>query len=140
MLEKNIKLSGKRVFVTGAGGFIGSNLCMELLREYSDIKILGFDSMNDYYDVGIKVDRLKKIAGMLDLTGKKLGEYGLPDSISGEEKLSFVKGNLADKEVVPSCTQHIHIGLNIINRQITDNDPRQRNLMVLLPNLLVFCL
>ena len=49
MLEKNIKLSGKRVFVTGAGGFIGSNLCMELLREYSDIKILGFDSMNDYY-------------------------------------------------------------------------------------------
>ena len=55
MLEKNIKLSGKRVFVTGAGGFIGSNLCMELLREYSDIKILGFDSMNDYYDVGINL-------------------------------------------------------------------------------------
>ena len=100
MLEKNINLSGKRVLVTGAGGFIGSNLCMELLREYSDIKILGLDSMNDYYDVGIKVDRLKKIAGMLDLSGKSLGEYGLPDSLSGEEKLSFVKGNLADKELI----------------------------------------
>ena len=100
MLEKNINLSGKRVLVTGAGGFIGSNLCMELLKEYSDIKILGLDSMNDYYDVGIKEDRLKKIAGMLDLTGKELGEYGLPDNLLGKDKLSFIKGNLADKELI----------------------------------------
>ena len=74
MLEKNIDLSRKRVLVTGAGGFIGSYLCMELLKKFRDIKIFGIDSMNDYYDVGIKEDRLKRIAG--------------------NENFSFVKGNI----------------------------------------------
>ncbi|MBQ3796820.1 MAG: GDP-mannose 4,6-dehydratase [Butyrivibrio sp.] len=101
MLEKNIDLNGKRVFVTGAAGFIGSYLCMELLKEFADIKILGIDSMNDYYDVGIKEDRLKKIAAMLGCAGRNdLGEYGVPASVSGTEKFSFVKGNIADKEAL----------------------------------------
>ena len=70
MLDKNIDLNGKRVLVTGAAGFIGANLCMELVKRYKDIRILGIDNMNDYYDVGIKKDRLKAIAELVILQGQ----------------------------------------------------------------------
>ena len=50
MLENNIELHGACVLVTGAAGFIGSNLVMELIRTVGDIKIIGLDSVNDYYD------------------------------------------------------------------------------------------
>ena len=80
MLTKNIDLSNKRVIVTGAAGFIGSNLCMELLKRYENIKILGIDNVNDYYDVGIKEDRLKKIVG--------------------NPNFEFIKGNIADRDVI----------------------------------------
>lgn len=46
------------ILVTGAAGFIGSNLVLELLRSMSPVKIIGLDNMNDYYDVSIKEYRL----------------------------------------------------------------------------------
>ena len=79
MLTKNIDLNGKRILVTGAAGFIGANLCMELLKSYENVSILGFDSVNDYYDVGIKEERLKKLS---------------------DDRFEFVKGNLADRAVI----------------------------------------
>lgn len=42
------------ILVTGAAGFIGSNLVLELLRSQSPVQIIGLDNMNDYYDVSIK--------------------------------------------------------------------------------------
>lgn len=51
---ESIELNGKTVLVTGAAGFIGSNLCKRLLNDYKDIKVIGIDNMNDYYDVRIK--------------------------------------------------------------------------------------
>lgn len=42
------------ILVTGAAGFIGSNLVLELLRSLSSVQIIGLDNMNDYYDVSIK--------------------------------------------------------------------------------------
>ena len=50
------------ILVTGAAGFIGSNLVLELLRSLSPVQIIGLDNMNDYYDVSIKEYRLEQIA------------------------------------------------------------------------------
>ena len=58
MLTPNVNLNGKTILVTGAAGFIGSNLVMELLRTTEKVHIVGLDTVNDYYDVSIKEWRL----------------------------------------------------------------------------------
>lgn len=75
-----------KVLVTGAAGFIGSNLVERLLATESPIEIVGLDSVNDYYDVSIKEYRLAKLSALAE-------QY--PDS-----KWEFVKGNLADKALI----------------------------------------
>ncbi|MBQ8426884.1 MAG: GDP-mannose 4,6-dehydratase [Clostridia bacterium] len=85
MLEKNINLNGKTVLVTGATGFIGCNLVLELFRSFSDVRVVGIDNMNDYYDVSIKEYRLKEI--------EKFTEENSKEWI-------FVKGNIADKPLI----------------------------------------
>ena len=61
MLNYNIDLTGKTVLVTGAAGFIGSNLAKRLLTEYNDLTVIGFDSITDYYDVSLKEERLQAL-------------------------------------------------------------------------------
>lgn len=61
MLQYNIKLQGKTVFITGVAGFIGSNLAKRLLSEYNDLRVIGIDSLTDYYDVALKHERLKDL-------------------------------------------------------------------------------
>ena len=58
MVNHNVDLKGKAVLVTGAAGFIGSNLVKRLLNDVTDVKVVGIDNMNDYYDVHIKEERL----------------------------------------------------------------------------------
>lgn len=82
----NRKLNNKTILVTGAAGFIGSNLVMELLRETESVNIIGFDSVNDYYDVSIKEYRLEQIE---KLSAEK-----------PESKWTFIKGNLADRKLI----------------------------------------
>lgn len=72
----------KTVFITGASGFIGSNLCRRILTTEPDTKVIGLDSMNDYYDIRIKEARLAE-----------LQRY---------ENYTFIKGNLADKLLIES--------------------------------------
>lgn len=84
MQEKSIKtkidLNGKTVLVTGAAGFIGSFLSERLLSHFEDIRVIGFDSVNDYYDIRLKESRLKKL--------------------QKHENFIFIKANLADKDKV----------------------------------------
>lgn len=81
MLAKNIDLRNKTVLVTGAAGFIGANLVLELLKHVDGIKIIGLDSMNEYYDVRLKEYRLRQI-----------------EAAGGDWQ--FVRGNIANKQLV----------------------------------------
>ena len=86
MLNKNVSLDGKTVLVTGAAGFIGAALTHELLKTVPSVKIIGLDSVNDYYDVSIKEYRLREI--------EKTAA-----NCHGTEFV-FVKGNIADKALI----------------------------------------
>ena len=88
MLNQNISLREKTILVTGAAGFIGANLVLELLRGEEAVTIVGLDNCNDYYDPALKDYRLGEIAAEAEKH---------PDS-----KWIFVKGNLADKALIDS--------------------------------------
>ena len=80
MDKQKVDLNNKTILVTGAAGFIGANLINEILKEFNIKTVIGLDNVNDYYDVKIKEHRLENI--------KKY------------EKFEFIKGNLADKEII----------------------------------------
>lgn len=86
MLEINTLLKNKTILVTGAAGFIGSNLVLELLRTQSPVNIIGIDNMNDYYDVSVKEYRLKEI---------ETEQEKHPESI-----WTFIKGSIADRALI----------------------------------------
>ncbi len=86
MLKENVCLTNKTVLVTGAAGFIGANLVLKLIREFSPIRVVGLDNMNDYYDVSIKEFRLSEI--------EKAAE-----SVNGAQ-WEFVRGDIAEKDLV----------------------------------------
>jgi nucleoside-diphosphate-sugar epimerase len=86
MNKNHITLNGKIILVTGAAGFIGANLCLQLLREFDHIQIIGVDDLNPYYDVSIKEWRLEKI--------KK------EDDMQPDHQFLFYKGNIADRELI----------------------------------------
>ncbi len=89
MLKYNISLEGKTVLVTGAAGFIGSNLVKRLFKDVKDIKVIGFDNISDYYDVNIKYERLQEIENL-------------------KRDWVFVKGNLADRSALDSVFETYH--------------------------------
>lgn len=90
MVEYNINLEGKTILVTGAAGFIGSNLVKRLFHDVHNIKVIGIDSITDYYDVNIKHERLKEIEN-------------IASSLNRENRggsWTFVHASIADKEAV----------------------------------------
>ena len=66
MLKTNVCLVGKTVLITGVAGFIGSNLAKRLQSEVADVKVVGIDNLNDYYDVRLKEERLKQLTTFND--------------------------------------------------------------------------
>ena len=71
MLTPNVELNNSTVLVTGAAGFIGANLVLELLKTAENIHIVGLDNVNDYYDVSIKQWRLEQVEALAALWYKK---------------------------------------------------------------------
>ena len=88
MLIPNIDLKNKTVLVTGAAGFIGANLVVNLLDSIDSIHIVGIDNLNDYYDPSIKEYRLKEIEQKAS-------------KVSGSS-WTFIRGNIADKALIES--------------------------------------
>lgn len=79
-MKTKVDLENKTILVTGSAGFIGYYLSKRLLEEIKGVKVIGFDSVNDYYDVSLKEWRLEQLSKYDDFT--------------------FIRGNLADKELV----------------------------------------
>ena len=116
----------KIVFITGASGFIGSNLAKRILTTEPDTKVIGLDNMNDYYDVRIKEARLAEL--------QKFENY------------IFIKGNLADKALINSIFEQYHpdIVVNLgaqagVRYSITNPDAYIESNMIGFYNILEAC-
>lgn len=80
-----VDLKGKKILVTGAAGFIGSNLVKRLCSNAEDVTVIGIDNLNDYYDVRLKQARL--------------------EDLSAYSSFVFEKGNIADKAAITEIFQ-----------------------------------
>ena len=89
MLNDYININGSTVLITGAAGFIGSNLAKRLLAENPDCRIVGIDSITDYYDTSLKYERLAD-----------LESYG--------DRFMFVKGSISDRQIVDGIFKECH--------------------------------
>ncbi len=88
MKQQNVILQQKTILITGAAGFIGSNLVLGLLSTVEPVNIIGIDNLNDYYDISIKEYRLNQI----DQCASK----------HSKSNWCFIKGSIADKVLVES--------------------------------------
>ena len=127
MVNYNISLNGKTVLVTGAAGFIGSNLVKRLFNEFPDIKIIGIDSVTDYYDVDIKYGRLAEIEAL-------------------NRDWTFVKASIADKGIVNDlfAKHHFAVVVNLaaqagVRYSITNPDAYIESNLIGFYNILEAC-
>lgn len=127
MVKYNIALEGTTVLVTGAAGFIGSNLVKRLFHDVQRIKVIGIDSITDYYDVRIKHERLKEIEAL-------------------NRDWTFVHASIADKKAVEKvfAEHHISVVVNLaaqagVRYSITDPDAYIESNLIGFYNILEAC-
>ena len=122
-----ISLEDKSILITGAAGFIGSNLCIRLLKEVEGVKVIGLDNMNDYYDVNIKNYRLEQLS-----------------EVGGD--WTFIKGDLSDKQTINGIFSQYHpnVVVNLgaqagVRYSITNPDAYIKSNMIGFYNILEAC-
>ena len=84
-MKNNLNLENKTILVTGAAGFIGANLVLQILQTKNNVNIIGLDNLNDYYDVSLKEYRLGLINDKIK---------------TGCNSWKFIKGDLSDKSLI----------------------------------------
>ena len=130
MIERNLyKMSLKIndiLFITGAAGFIGSNLAKRVLSQNPDCKVVGLDNMNSYYDIRLKESRLRELEQYPNFT--------------------FIYGDLADKSLIDSLFEkyHFRIVVNLaaqagVRYSITNPDAYVKSNLVGFFNILEAC-
>lgn len=109
MLDYNVSLNNKTILVTGAAGFIGSNLVKRLFRDFHNVRVVGVDSITDYYDVNLKYARLKEIDELVRTFATTEASY------QHESSWKFIKGSIANKALVNSIFQEEkpHVVVNL---------------------------
>ena len=129
---ERIELKNKTIFVTGAAGFIGSNLVLKLLETASPVKIVGIDNLNDYYDVSIKDWRLAQIEACA--------------AKHPESSWTFVKGDIADRAAIDGIFTQFHPGLVVnlaaqagVRYSITNPDAYIQSNLIGFYNILEAC-
>ena len=132
-MEK-INLDNKTIFVTGAAGFIGSNLVKRLFKDVKGATIVGIDNMNNYYDVSLKEYRLKTLSN-----SPCLGE-------ENGNRWVFVKGDIADKVTIDSLFEKYHFDVVVnlaaqagVRYSITNPDAYIQSNLIGFYNILEAC-
>ena len=136
MVEYNVNLEGKTVMVTGAAGFIGSNLVKRLFRDIKGINVIGIDNMNDYYDVNIKYERLKEI--------EAIAQKSIQDN--RKQSWTFIRASIADKDAVEKifCENNVAVVVNLaaqagVRYSITNPDAYIQSNIIGFYNILEAC-
>ncbi|WP_148477281.1 NAD-dependent epimerase/dehydratase family protein [Parabacteroides johnsonii] len=127
MVNYNVYLTSKTILVTGVAGFIGANLTKRLLTDFKDIRIIGIDSITDYYNVRLKYERLEEL--------KRFGD-----------SFVFIKDSIANKSVVETlfATYHPQIVVNLaaqagVRYSITNPDAYIESNLIGFYNILEAC-
>lgn len=130
-MDNSINLNNKTILITGFAGFIGANLTQKIWEECEGVTIVGIDNMNDYYDPGLKEDRIKRL-------------LNLP---AGSNELVPLKGtDIADKEAVEEifCKYRPSIVVNLaaqagVRYSITNPDTYINSNIIGFYNILESC-
>ena len=145
---ERIDLNNKTIFVTGAAGFIGSNLVKRLFKDVKGATIIGIDNMNDYYDVRLKeyrLEELNKIAAkrkILHNSDQNLNNFQAEPA----NKWIFIKGDIADKATIDGIFEEYkpQIVVNLaaqagVRYSITNPDAYIQSNMIGFYNILEAC-
>lgn len=101
----------KVILITGAAGFIGSNLAKNILQKDSEVQVIGIDNLNDYYDVNLKYGRLKELCGIQ----RENIEEGRLTVSTLYSNYRFVKGDITDRDLLAALfdAEHFDIVCNL---------------------------